>query len=287
MREKAVKFIMGKLLKLIFKRRTGAAGFCLLCIILLLAILAPFVSPYDPQLIVPADRLQSPNFAHWFGTDHFGRDIFSRVLYGAQLSLIVGLSIATLSATMGVLLGASSAYFTAFGLVVMRLVDALMAFPEIMLALALMAIVGQASLVNVIIALGVVYAPRMARTAYGLSLRIREFAYIEAAQAIGATHLRILVRHIIPNLVSPIIVQSTFTCALAILGAASLDFLGVGVPPYVPSWGTMVSEGRIYITRAPWITVFPGVFILLLVLSLNLLGDALRDALDPRLRKLL
>ncbi|HNR24213.1 MAG TPA: ABC transporter permease [Candidatus Bipolaricaulis anaerobius] len=278
---------MGQLLKFIFKRKTGAVGFCLLCTILLLAILAPFVSPYNPQLVTPAARLQSPNFSHWFGTDHFGRDIFSRVLYGAQLSLIVGLSVAVLSLIMGVALGASSAYFTTFGLVVMRLVDALMAFPEIMLALALMAIVGQASLINVIIALGVVYAPRMARTAYSLSLRIREFAYIEAAQAIGTTHWRILVRHIIPNLVSPIIVQSTFTCALAVLGAASLDFLGVGVPPYVPSWGTMVSEGRLYITRAPWITIFPGIFILLLVMSLNLLGDSLRDALDPRLRKLL
>jgi peptide/nickel transport system permease protein len=161
-----------------------------------------------------------------------------------------------------------------------------MAFPEIIMALALMAITGGGSLFNVIIALGVVYAPRMARTAYGLSLRLREFTYIEAARAIGIGHFRILLRHLIPNLLSPVIVQSTFTCALAILGAAALDFLGVGVPPDIPSWGTMVSEGRTYITIAPWVIVFPGLAVVLLVLALNLLGDSLRDALDPRLRKL-
>lgn len=150
-----------------------------------------------------------------------------------------------------------------------------------------MAITGRAGLNNVIIALGVVYAPRMARTAYGLSLRIREFTYIEAARALGASHVRILAVHLIPNLIAPVIVQATFTCALAILGAAALDFLGVGVPPYVPSWGTMVNEGRLYITRAPWIMVFPGLFIVILVLSLNILGDRLRDVLDPRLRRLI
>jgi len=268
------------------KRKTGMVGFSLLCLILLLAILAPFVAPYNPGRINPSDRLQPPGSMYLFGTDRFGRDIFSRVLYGARLSLLTGASIALLSATLGVLVGAVSAYFPTVGSILMRGTDALMAFPEIIMALALMAITGGGSLFNVIIALGVVYAPRMARTAYGLSLRIREFTYIEAARAIGIGHFRILLRHLIPNLLSPVIVQSTFTCALAILGAAALDFLGVGVPPDIPSWGTMVSEGRTYITIAPWVIVFPGLAVVLLVLALNLLGDSLRDALDPRLRKL-
>jgi len=261
-------------------------GFTLVSIILAVAILAPFIAPYDPQYINTSDRLQKPNAKYLFGTDRFGRDIFSRVLYGARLSLLTGISIALLSATLGVFIGAASAYFPALGSVLMRATDALMAFPEIIMALALMAITGGGSLLNVIIALGIVYAPRMARTAYGLSLRIREFTYIEAARAVGIGHLRILLRHLIPNLISPVIVQSTFTCALAILGAAALDFLGVGVPPDIPSWGGMVNEGRIYITIAPWIIGFPGLAVVLLVLALNLLGDSLRDALDPRLRKL-
>ena len=268
------------------KRKTGMVGFSILCLILLLAILAPFVAPYNPGRINPSDRLQPPGSKYLFGTDRFGRDIFSRVLYGARLSLLTGASIALLSATLGVLVGAVSAYFPTVGSILMRGTDALMAFPEIIMALALMAITGGGSLFNVIIALGVVYAPRMARTAYGLSLRLREFTYIEAARAIGIGHFRILLRHLIPNLLSPVIVQSTFTCALAILGAAALDFLGVGVPPDIPSWGTMVSEGRTYITIAPWVIIFPGLAVVLLVLALNLLGDALRDALDPRLRKL-
>lgn len=268
------------------KRRTGMVGFVLLCLILISAIIAPLIAPYNPQRVRPSNRLQPPSTQHLFGTDRFGRDIFSRILYGARLSLLTGVSIALISATVGVLVGATSAYFPAAGSVLMRGTDALMAFPEIIMALALMAITGRPSLLNVIIALGVVYAPRMARTAYGLSLRIREFAYIEAARAIGSGNLRILLRHLIPNLISPVIVQSTFTCALAILGAAALDFLGVGVPPDIPSWGAMVSEGRIYITIAPWIIGFPGLFIVLLVLALNLLGDTLRDALDPRLKNL-
>ena len=268
------------------KRKAGMVGVSLLCLILLLAILAPFVAPYDPGRIDPSDRLQAPTSKYFFGTDRFGRDIFSRVLYGARLSLLTGACIAFLSATLGVFIGSASAYFPAVGSFLMRGTDALMAFPEIIMALALMAITGGGSLSNVIIALGVVYAPRMARTAYGLSLSIREFTYIEATRAIGSGHFRILLRHLIPNLVSPIIVQSTFTCALAILGAAALDFLGVGVPPDIPSWGAMVSEGRIYITIAPWVIVFPGIAVILLVLALNLVGDTLRDALDPRLRKL-
>jgi peptide/nickel transport system permease protein len=277
---------MKKFLVALSRRKTGVIGLILLIVMGLIAILAPLISPYDPNEIKPSNRLRSPSASHLFGTDRYGRDIFSRVLHGAKLSLMTGLSIAAISAIAGVIIGALSAYFKGFGLVAMRFVDGMMAFPEIIMALALMAITGSASLFNVIVALGIVYAPRMARTSYGLSLRISEFAYIEAARAIGVGHSRVLIRHLIPNLASPIIVQSTFTCALAILGAAALDFLGVGVPPDVPSWGTMVNEGRIYITLAPWIIAFPGLCVVLVVLGLNLLGDALRDTLDPRLKSL-
>ena len=272
--------------RVLWRRKTGLVGFIVLASICLAAILAPFVAPCDPYRLNPSIRLQPPNRAHLFGTDMFGRDILSRVLYGARLSLITGFSVAFLSGTLGVGVGIVSAYFKRTGMILMRVNDALMAFPEIILALALLAIAGRASLANVIIALGIAYAPRMARTAYGLALRIREFTYIEAAQAIGSGSFRIIFYHLLPNLISPVIVQTTFTCALAILGSASLDFLGVGVSPEVPSWGAMVNEGRIYITIAPWVIVFPGFFVSLLVLALNLLGDALRDALDPRLRRL-
>jgi peptide/nickel transport system permease protein len=272
--------------KVLWRRKIGLGGFIVLISICLVAIFAPFVAPCDPYQLNPSIRLQPPNRAHLFGTDMFGRDILSRVLYGARLSLITGFSVALLSGTLGVGVGVVSAYFKQTGMILMRINDALMAFPEIILALALLAIAGHASLANVIIALGVTYAPRMARTAYGLALRIREFGYIEAAQAVGSGSFRIIFYHLLPNLISPVIVQTTFTCALAVLGAASLDFLGVGVSPEVPSWGAMVNEGRIYITIAPWVIVFPGFFVALLVLALNLLGDALRDALDPRLRRL-
>lgn len=275
---------MNRVLVGLRRRKTGLVGLVLLVSLVAIAALAAFVSPYDPMLIKPSDRLRPPSAAHVFGTDNFGRDVFSRVLYGSRLSLITGLSVAVLSAVVGGALGATSAYFSRLGSVLMRVVDALMAFPAIILALFMMAITQHSSLMNVIVALSVAYAPRIARTAFGLTLRVREFTFIEAARATGSGGVRILLRHVFPNLVSPIIVQSTFTCALAVLGAAALDFLGVGVSPSIPSWGAMVSEGRMYISRAPWIVSFPGAFVSVFVLSLNLLGDAMRDALDPKLR---
>jgi peptide/nickel transport system permease protein len=166
----------------------------------------------------------------------------------------------------------------------MRVVDGLMAFPSIMLALAFMAILGKPSLINVIIAVGTVYTPRMARIIYGSTLQLRESGYVEAARALGAGDLRILLRHIVINLLSPVIVQATFTFAFSMLEVAVLDFLGVGVPPYIPSWGAMINEGQVFIQRAPWVIIFPGIFLALTVLSLNLVGDALRDQLDPKLR---
>lgn len=269
------------------KRKTGILGFLILLSTCLIALLAPVIAPKDPFLINPSVRLQPPNKSYLFGTDQFGRDILSRLLYGTRLSLITGFSVVLLSGTVGVGIGIIAAYFWRSGMVVMRINDALMAFPEIILALAMMAIVGRGSLANVVIALGVAYGPRMARTVYGITLKIREFGYVEAARAVGSSDARIILRHLLPNLISPIVVQATFTLAQALLAAASLDFLGVGVPPELPSWGVMVSEGRIYITIAPWVIGFPGFAIALLVLALNLVGDALRDALDPRIQRLL
>ena len=276
-----------RLLRRLLRRKTGVAGLVMLVAILILAILAPWVAPYDPQDLSATEMRLRPSKMHLLGTDHLGRDILSRILYGARNSLLVGFSIALLSGTVGVLVGSVSAYIPKAGSVLMRIVDALMAFPVLILALALMTITGESSMTNVIIALGIVYSPRMARTAYGLALRVKEFSFIEAAGALGATRWRILSHHLIPNLIAPIIIQLTFTCAMSILGAASLDFLGVGSPPYIPSWGGMISEGRGFMRTAPWITTFPGLFLAALVLSLNLLGDSLRDSLDPRLRGVL
>lgn len=275
------------LMRRLLKRKTGITGLVVLVAMAILAVVASWVAPYDPQELSAAEMRQPPSKSHLLGTDHLGRDILSRVLYGSRTSFVIGFSISLLSGTVGVLAGAASAYFPKLGTVLMRFVDAMMAFPVIILALAMMAISGRSSMTNVIIALAIVYSPRMARTAYGLSLRIKEFTFIEAARALGVPHTRILYRHLIPNLIAPIIIQLTFTCAMAILAAASLDFLGVGTPPYIPSWGGMISEGRGFMRTAPWITTFPGLFLAALVLSLNLLGDSLRDSLDPRLRGVL
>jgi peptide/nickel transport system permease protein len=276
-----------ELVRRILRRKTGVAGLVVLVAIILLAVAASWVAPYDPQDLSATEMRQPPGKAHLLGTDHLGRDILSRVLYGSRNSLLIGFSIALISGTVGVVAGAAAAYFSKLGMVLMRFIDAMMAFPVIILALAMVAITGRSSMTNVIIALVVVYSPRMARTAYGLSLRIKEFTFVEAARALGVSHARILYRHLIPNLIAPIIIQLTFTCAMAILSAASLDFLGVGSPPYIPSWGGMISEGRGFMRTAPWITIFPGLFLAALVLSLNLLGDTLRDSLDPRLRGVL
>ena len=278
--------VLRELTKYVLRSKTGRVGLALFIFVCLAGILAPIVAPHANDLHVP-NRLQPPNMANLFGTDHFGRDVFGRVLHGAWLSLITGLLVSSISATAGIFIGMTSAYFPLFGSFSMRFVDALMAFPTLILALILMAIVGHASFANVLIALSVAYTPRMARLVYGLTLRIREFDYVESARAVGVNHMRILTHHFIPNLVSPVVVQATLVCAFTILGAAALDFLGVGVPPYIPSWGAMVGEGRQYIGIAPWLTLFPGIGIFTLVLGLNLLGDALRDALDPRLKKLL
>jgi peptide/nickel transport system permease protein len=273
-------------LKAISRRKVSLIGFSWLILLTFIAIAAPVITVYPPLKINPSVRLLSPCPEHWFGTDSFGRDVFSRTVYGTRQTLLAGASIVGFSLFFGVLFGAVSGYFRGLGTVIMRIMDILMAFPDIMLALALMAIFGR-GLFNVIIAIGIVFTPRVARITYGLTLEIMENTYVEAARALGVPSWRILTRYIILNALSPIIVQASFTFAFCIIAVASLDFLGVGVPPYIPSWGGIVSEGRTYLTRAPWIMTFPGLAIVITTLSLNLVGDALRDALDPRLRKLL
>jgi peptide/nickel transport system permease protein len=265
------------------RRKIALTGTGVVLLILVLALFSPFIATHDPMRLNPTVRLQGPSAAHWFGTDHFGRDIFSRVVYGARLTLIGGMGVVLYSVVGGVAIGVLSGYFRRFGFVAMRLVDVVMSFPALLLALALLAILGP-GLANVIIAVGINFLTRTARIMFGLTLKLKEEVFVEAIRSIGAGSARILLRHILPNLMSPLIVQATFTFAFSLLQIASLDFLGVGVPPQIPSWGNMISEGRIYITRAPGVLLFPGIFIVLTVLAFNLVGDVLRDNLDPRFR---
>jgi len=269
------------------RRKPTVFALVLLLALVFIAVVSPWIAPYPADALQLSQRLQSPRSEHPFGTDHFGRDILSRTLIGSRITFLLGISISVFALVFGVPIGIVSGYFDRVGLVVMRLIDALMAFPAIILALAFMAIFGKPGVLNVIIALGLVWTPQMVRVVYSSTLSVREAGYIEAARALGTGTPRILLWHVAPNLLSPVIVQATFSFALSILGAAALDFLGVGVPPTVPSWGTMMNEGRMYVVRAPWIILFPGIFLALTVLSFNLLGDALRDRLDPRLRRLL
>jgi peptide/nickel transport system permease protein len=251
--------------------------------VLIFAVFAPLITPYQPQQLSADDRLQSPSWTHVFGTDNFGRDIFTRVVFGARTSLIGSAGVVLFSVAIGIGLGVIAAYFKRVDIAVMRVVDVLMAFPPLLLALVLVSILGRGML-NVIVAVGVTHLTRTTRIVYGLALKIREEPYVEATVAAGARSSRVILRHIIPNLLSPLIVQSTFIFAFSMLEMAALDFLGLGLPPQIPSWGGMLNEGRLYITVAPWLLLFPGGFIVITVLSLNLAGDVLRDQLDPHFR---
>ncbi|MEM3658243.1 MAG: ABC transporter permease [Candidatus Hadarchaeum sp.] len=275
------------MLRTFLKRKTALLGIILLTIFAVNAGFAPIISPYNPKTIDSSKRLRGPDRSHMFGTDMFGRDVLSRILWGARLSLIIGFSVSLSTALAGILIGCIAGYFRRTGETIMRLNDILMAFPDIMLALAFGSVFRSQGLPKVILALGCAYLPRMIRTVYSLTLKIATLPYIEAALAYGASHIRILLRHLIPNVMSAVIVQASFVTAWAILAAASLDFLGVGLSPEIPSWGGMINEGRLYISIAPWIVVFPGMCIGMLALALNFIGDGLRDGLDPRLRRLL
>jgi len=261
-------------------------GLATLVFIIFVAIFAGVVAPYPPEQIEPINRLSPPNWLHWFGTDHFGRDTLSRLIHGSRLALLIGVGVVSFALATGVPIGILSALFPRLGRVLMRIVDVMMAFPSLLLALGLIVILGQ-GVANAILAIGVIYLTTTARITYGVTLRLREEVYVEAARSMGAGTIWLISKHILPNMISPLLVQASFVFAFAQLGAASLDFLGLGAPPEIPSWGNMLAESRIYITRAPWLLFFPGMMIVLTAFSLNLVGDVLRDRLDPRFRDML
>jgi peptide/nickel transport system permease protein len=268
----------------LWRNRLAVTGFGLLLLVLGAALLAGVLSAHDPLSMTVADRMQPPSRTHLMGTDNFGRDIFARVLHGARLSLEVGFAVMLFTVAAGVLFGLVSGYFPRLDGPVMRVMDAMMAFPAILFGIAIMAVLGPKT-VNVVIALSVVYAPRTVRIVRASVLATKQLEYVEAVRAQAAGHLRILFRHILPNCLSPLVVQATFNFAYAVLAEASLSFVGAGAPPPTPSWGNILSEGRIYMQNAPWITLFPGIAIALTVLGLNLAGDGLRDVLDPRMKR--
>ncbi len=274
------------LLRRLVRRKLVLVCLIILVLMIVAAIAAPWIAPYPPRKMDIAQRLSPPSLAHWFGTDEFGRDTFSRCLFGAQLSLTVGFWTVLVSIVCGTTLGVISGYVRRLDGLLMRVTDALMAFPDILLAIALMAALG-ASLTDVVIALGTVYTPRVARVARGATLVLRELQFVEAAEALGAGTRRIITVHLLPNLLSPLLVQGTFVFAYAILTEAALSFLGAGVPPTSPTWGNMIASAQEYMQTAFWLILAPGLCIVLTVLSFQVVGDGLRDVLDPRLRRVL
>lgn len=271
-------------LRRLFRNRAILFGAIILAVVLLAAILAPWVAPYAPNKLSIVNKLKAPSLAHLFGTDEFGRDIFSRAIFAGRISLLVSLGVVCISTILGVIMGVAAGFFRKLDAPISRLLDAMMSFPDILLAIALVAALGP-SLTTVILALGITYAPRLARIVRGSTLVLRELPYIEAAVAMGLPTWQILTRHVLLNLASPILVQATFVFASAMLAEASLSFLGVGVSTDMPTWGTMLASGREYMNNAPWLMVFPGLAIVFSVLALQLLGDGLRDLVDPRLAK--
>ncbi|TVR70036.1 MAG: ABC transporter permease [Sphaerobacteraceae bacterium] len=270
--------------RLVLENPVAVASIGFILLILLATATMALWSDQDPTRLNPADRLQSPSGDFWLGTDQLGRDVLLRAVWGVRISLLIGFSIMFLSGAIGTLIGMGAAYYQKIDTPIMRVMDGIMAFPPIVLAIALMASFGQGTQ-YVIIALTVVYIPVIARLARGSTLSVKNQLYVEAARSIGVKDFPILMRHIFPNIFSPLIVQGTFIVALAIIAEASLSFLGAGVPPDVPTWGSMLQEGQSVIRQAWWLILTPGAFLFVTVLSLNLIGDALRDALDPRSRE--
>jgi len=270
--------------RLLLENRAALLSLCFLLTIFVLAMLAPVIAATDPNFVNPADRLDPPSSAYWFGTDDLGRDVFSRVIYGTRISLLVGVTVMIGATVIGSLIGLVAGYYPRLDTLIMRIMDGLEAFPSILLAIAVMATLGPAT-ENVIVALSVVYAPNIARLMRGLTLMNREQPYVESARAIGMRDFPIMRRYIFMNSLSPLIVQGTFVVAFGILAEASLSFLGAGVPPDTPTWGSMVSSGQPRLQQAWWVCVFPGAFLFATVLAINLIGDGLRDALDPRSRR--
>jgi peptide/nickel transport system permease protein len=268
-----------------FRRHpTALIGGAILVSMVGIAIFAPWLGTIDPQLVAPIKRLRPPSQAFWFGTDMLGRDVYSRVVYGARVSLVVGLAVAMLSTLLGLAIGLVTGYVRRLDAIVMRIMDGLMSIPSVLLAIALMALT-KASMGNVIVAITLAEVPRVVRLVRSLVLTLREQPYVEAAIAAGTTLPRILVRHILPNIVAPLLVQGTYVCGSAMITEAILSFIGAGTPPNIPSWGNIMAEGRSLIQIAGYLILFPGICLSLTVLAVNLLGDGMRDALDPRLAR--
>ena len=274
----------GRIGTFVHRHPTIVAGGLLLALMLLIAIAAPLLGTKDPTALAPARRTREPSALYWFGTDMLGRDVYSRVLYGARVSLIVGFSVAALASIIGLAIGVISGFVRWADTVVMRIMDGLMSIPPILLAIALMALT-RASVQNVVVAITIAEIPRVSRLVRGVVLSLREQPYVEAAIASGTRTPMIIWRHILPNTLAPIIVQATYICASAMLTEAVLSFIGAGTPPIIPSWGNIMAEGRALWQVKPYIVFFPAVFLSLTVLAVNLLGDGLRDAMDPRMAK--
>jgi len=255
-----------------------------LVIIVLSALFASWVVPHDPVRLTPSVRLKPPSETYWLGTDAFGRDLFSRIIYGGRISLVVGAAAAVFAVVLGLTLGLLAGYIRWIDAVLMRMVDGLMAIPSILLAIAIVSLWG-ASLWTVLIAITIPEVPRVVRLVRSLVLSAREEPYVEAAIAAGSSTFLIMRRHLVPNTVAPLIIQGTYICASAILTEAILSFLGAGINPETPSWGNIMAEGRIYFQINPGIVLWPGLVVSVAILSINLLGDAVRDALDPRMAK--
>jgi len=268
-----------------FGRRhpTVVASTAILLFLIILTVAAPYLSS-DPLELSPRNRLKAPSTEHWFGTDNMGRDVYSRTLHGGRISLTVGLGVAIIATFIGLVVGLVSGYSRPVDAVMMRFMDGLMAIPEILLAITFVAVTS-ASIQNVILAIAIPEIPRVARLVRSIVLMIREQPYVEAAVSIGTRLPKMLLRHVLPNTVAPLLVQGTYVFASAVITEALLGFIGAGTPPEIPSWGNIMADGRIYFQMAPWIIFIPGTFLTFAVLSVNVLGDGLRDMLDPRLAR--
>jgi peptide/nickel transport system permease protein len=263
---------------------TAIAGAIVLLLMVLIAVFAPLLGTIDPQALSPIKRLRPVSAEYWFGSDMLGRDVYSRVIYGTRVSLTVGLAVAVLATTVGLAIGLITGYLRWLDAVMMRVMDGLMSIPSVLLAIALISLT-RASLENVIMAIAITEVPRVVRLVRSLVLTLREQPYVEAAIASGTRLPAILAKHILPNTLAPLLVQATYICASAMITEAILSFVGAGTPPNIPSWGNIMAEARSLIQVAPTILLFPGIFLSLTVLSVNLLGDGMRDALDPRLAR--
>ena len=274
----------GRVMTFVRRNPTIVVGGSLLLVMILIAILAPYLGTVDPTALAPAKRTREPSAQFWFGSDMLGRDVYSRVIYGARISLIVGFAVAAVASALGTFVGLVSGFIRGADAIMMRVMDGLMSIPSILLAIALMALT-RASVQNVVIAISVAEFPRVSRLIRGVVLSLREQPFVEAAVASGTRLPMIIIKHILPNTLAPLMVNATFICASAMIIEASLSFIGAGTPPIIPSWGNIMAEGRALWQVKPYIVFFPAIFLCITVLSVNLLGDGLRDALDPRLAK--